>query len=128
MKKDPTNPRGWQVAQDRQKKAYAKRMALRRYWKTRWEKEADFMTGNLKAMIARRREQADARTTLFREKLIPALPDSIPSADIRKHLSKALQALGQQGDAKQVHRVLMALRRRGLVRFDLATLTWMVAK
>ena len=128
MQTPQENPKGWQVAVQRKKTAFARKMALGRYWRQRWDKETDFMTANLKAMIAKNRAIAEKRTDVLRRVICSRLPDEIPTGDFRRQIAEAIKAAGQPADKRQVQRVLMALRRRGLVRFDLPSLKWFVAK
>lgn len=126
--KPKTNPKGWQIALEKRKSSFARRMRLGQYWRQRWDKERDFMTSNLQAMIAKNKDDADKKTERLRSCICSRLPEEIPTGQFRKLLGDAIRAEGQPGDKRQVQRVLMALRRRGLVRFDLASLKWFVAK
>lgn len=102
-------------------------LARAKLWKERWAKHPESMRANLDRINARRKQIAEQRTANLK-RLTATLPDTVPTGELRKGILAALQGFAVPNAEARVEPVLMALRRRGLVRFDLATLTWMVAK
>jgi len=120
------NPQAKQIAKA---KSWKKVQAMRRqatYWRNLWQTNPGPLAANLQRINNQRKEWADARTRVIADIIAP-LPKTIPSTELKEKLRGALQASGKQHDQKAVTRLLSNLRRRGLIRFDLASLSWLVA-
>ena len=117
---------GWRSAVSKAKARYARRMALGKHWKTRWEQEPEFMRANLDRLIAQNKRKA-AKYSEKLDGLVRVLPATIKSWELRQTISAGIKHLGGQGDRKQVHRVVMALRRRKMLTYSESTLSWTVA-
>ncbi len=120
------NPQAKQIAKA---KSWKKVQAMRRqatYWRNLWQTNPGPLAANLQRINNQRKEWADARTRVIADIIAP-LPKTIPSTELKEKLRGALQASGKQHDQKAVTRLLSNLRRHGLIRFDLASLSWLVA-
>ena len=120
------NPQAKQIAKA---KSWKKVQAMRRqatYWRNLWQTNPGPLAANLQRINNQRKEWADTRTRVIADIIAP-LPKTIPSTELKEKLRGALQASGKQHDQKAVTRLLSNLRRRGLIRFDLASLSWLVA-
>lgn len=126
-KEGKTGHGGWQIARDRAKAKYARKMALGKHWRQRWDKEPEFMRANLNRLIARNRQEADRKTEKLNT-LLARLPAQMKSWEFRQTIAETLRASGMPGDRKQVHRVVMALIRRGMAVYDEQTVSWTVMR
>jgi len=124
--KGDTGPGGWEAARRRAKANYARKMALGRHWKTRWKEQPELMRANLDRLNAAKKERAKEITKLL-AKLAEKLQPEIPSWHLRQSLKYAIISQGGDPSKKTVHKVLMAMRRRGMLTYIPDRLTWTVA-
>lgn len=102
-------------------------LARAKLWKERWAKHPETMRANLDRINGTRKANAEKRTEHLK-RLTAVMPDTVQAGDIRKVILDGLVTLSVANPISRVEPVLSALRRRGLVRFDLASLKWFVAK
>lgn len=95
------------------------------YWRQRWASHPETMRSNLDRINGTRREKAAERT----ERLLQILshcPKAIPSWELRKTFDNAVTLAGFTLTPTSSTVLLSALRRRNLIRFDHASLSWLV--
>ena len=120
------DPKANQIARARSWKMVQAMRRQATYWRKLWQTNPGPLAANLQRINNQRKEWADARSRVIADIIAP-LPKTIPSTELKDKLRGALAASGKQSDPKAVTRLLSNLRRRGLIRFDLASLSWLVA-
>jgi hypothetical protein len=123
--------RNWKDSPGRVKRAKTFRqiragIARAKLWKERWELYPDSMRANLDKINGTRKEDAAKRT----ERLITfakTLPSKIQAGNVRQEIGKSLAAFGHRNEKPDIERILSAMRRRSMLRFDNVALVWMVA-
>ena len=81
------------------------------------------MRANLERINSARRQIADRRTERLKS-FVASLPKTMGAGELRGEMSKALAAFNLPSTRSEVERILSALRRRSLISFDHASLTW----
>ena len=99
-------------------------MARAKLWKQRWKTHPETMRANLDKINSRRKAKADERTQRL-TRFAKTLPEKMQSGEMRQRIGDALEVLGRP--RRETESVVSALRRRSMLTFDLATLTWTVA-
>jgi hypothetical protein len=99
-------------------------MARAKLWKERWAKHPETMRANLDKINAGKKAKAEERTQRL-TRFAKTLPEKMQSGEMRQRIGDALEVFGRP--RREVEMVVSALRRRAMLTFDLATLTWTVA-
>ena len=99
-------------------------IARAKLWKQRWKTHPETMRANLDKINSRRKAKADERTQRL-TRFAKTLPEKMQSGEMRQRIGDALEVLGRP--RRETESVVSALRRRSMLIFDLATLTWTVA-
>lgn len=84
------------------------------------------MRANLERLNAAKKAKA-AETTKLLARIAELMPSTIASWDLRKTLGGAIEKVGGSASPKVVHKVLMAMRRRGMLTYLPESVTWTVA-
>ena len=129
MKNKPTAWNG-KPSQIAKAKSWKKIQAMRRqadYWRKVWKERPEAMRANLERINSTRKRKAEERTAKLLQ-VCSSLPENIFSLDLKDALSKCLADGGYNSDRRAVTKLISALRRRKMLTFDSATLTWAVAK
>lgn len=117
--------RGWLASSERAKLKFRLRMQKGKHFRERWDKDPEFMRRMLEITIAKNRERWKAGRERV-ERIAAHLPSTVHSSKFRERIAWAIQDVdGREAvTMKEVHAVLVALRRLGLVAFDPGSLTW----
>ena len=121
MENKPTKG-GWSAHRGK----FARRMALGRHWKKRWQAEPEFMRASLDRMIAGNRERWKAKEERLRA-FAKRLPKTLKSWEFKETLRAELIKAGMVGDPRQVHRVYVALIRKRIAVLQPDGVSWLVA-
>jgi len=97
-----------------------------KYWRERWKTHPETMRANLDRLNEARKAKANARTVEKLRPILDRMPRTIPSWEFRQRIAEAI-GHGVTKDHPIITRFLSAVRRRGLVRFDESTMSWLVA-
>ena len=84
------------------------------------------MRANLDRLNAAKKAKASEITKVL-AKVAEKMSPQVPSWMLRQSLSYAITAMSGNPDRKTVHKVLMAMRRRGMLTYNPETVTWTVA-
>lgn len=121
-------PGGWKAA----KANYARKQALGRHWKKRWQNEPDFMRASLDRLIQANREKwkaGDEALMVFAKDLPETMKSWEFKATIRVELVKLHQRTGKPPpEEKKVHRVYCNLIRKRIFLLGDDGMTWRLAK
>lgn len=93
------------------------------YWRKRWQTHPETMRSNLESLNRTRREKAAERTQRLLQ-ILRHCPAQLMSWELRPTLEIAIVKSGFTLKAGSFKTLMIALRRRGLVSFDGATLRW----
>ena len=117
--------RGWLASSDRAKLKFRLRMQKGKHFRERWDKDPEFMRRMLEITIAKNRQRWKAGRERA-EMIARHLPSRTHSSEFRQRIANAILEVDgrDQTTAKEIHAVLVSLRRLGLVSFDPGTLTW----
>lgn len=95
------------------------------YWRDRWASHPETMGANLRRINDARKASAQARTDRLLA-VLQLIPGEVKSWDLRPSIASALDKLGHASDKLAVERFLSAIRRRNLLTFDAAKLSWVL--
>ena len=84
------------------------------------------MRANLDRLNAAKKARA-AEITKVLAKIAEKMSPEVPSWMLRQSLKYAIIAMSGNPDRKTVHKVLMAMRRRGMLTYNPETVSWTVA-
>lgn len=84
------------------------------------------MRASLDRLNAAKKAKA-AEITKVLAQIAGKMPSEVESWTLRQHLSSAIAGIGGTPDRKKVHKVLMAMRRRGMLTYHPERLLWTVA-
>ena len=112
----------------RYRKSWAvKRNAIRFaiHWRERWAKDQGTMRSNLERINLGRKKTAEERTDRLR-RILATMPAKVASADLKSELRKAFSLAGLILEDGAFNSMRVALWRRGLIRHEPSSLSWLI--